>query len=42
MMTIFSDMMDDTMKVFMDEFLVAGDLFEECLTHLEALLKRCQ
>lgn len=33
-MTIFSDMVDDTIKVFMDEFLVFGDSFKDCLEHL--------
>nr|GFB05671.1 reverse transcriptase domain-containing protein [Tanacetum cinerariifolium] len=42
MMAIFHDMIEQTMKVFMDDFLVFGDSFSTCLTNLEKMLKRCE
>ncbi|GJZ26983.1 reverse transcriptase domain-containing protein [Tanacetum coccineum] len=42
MMAIFHDMIEKTMKVFMDDFLVFGDSFSTCLSHLEKMLKRCE
>ena len=39
-MSIFSDMVEDTIEVFMDDFLVVGDSFEWCLSHLSEVLKR--
>ncbi|GJR97649.1 reverse transcriptase domain-containing protein [Tanacetum coccineum] len=35
MMTIFHDMIKETMEVFMDDFLVFEDSFSSCLSHLE-------
>ncbi|GKA19517.1 reverse transcriptase domain-containing protein [Tanacetum coccineum] len=40
MMAIFYDMIEKTMKVFMDDFSVFGDSFSTCLSHLEKMLKR--
>nr|GFA72057.1 reverse transcriptase [Tanacetum cinerariifolium] len=40
MMAIFHDMIEQTMEVFMDDFLVFGDSFSTCLTNLEKMLKR--
>ncbi|XP_049376934.1 uncharacterized protein LOC125841805 [Solanum stenotomum] len=37
----YSDMVEDSMEVFMDDFSVTGDTFEECLTHLGQVLQRC-
>nr|GFA52821.1 reverse transcriptase domain-containing protein [Tanacetum cinerariifolium] len=37
---IFYDMIEKTMKVFMDDFLVFGDSFSSCLSHLDMMLKR--
>ncbi|GJT78950.1 reverse transcriptase domain-containing protein [Tanacetum coccineum] len=34
MMAIFHDMIEETMEVFMDNFLVFGDSFSSCLSHL--------
>ena len=34
MMSIFSDMVEDTIEVFMDDFFVVGDSFERFLSHL--------
>nr|GEW87439.1 reverse transcriptase domain-containing protein [Tanacetum cinerariifolium] len=42
MMAIFHDMIEQTMKVFMDDFLVFGNSFSTCLTNLEKMLKRCK
>ncbi|GJT51516.1 reverse transcriptase domain-containing protein [Tanacetum coccineum] len=39
MMAIFHDMIEKTMKVFMDDFLVFGDSFDSCLSNLEKMLK---
>ena len=41
-MSIFSDMMEDTINVFMDDFFVVGDSFERCLNELSEFLKRCE
>ena len=41
-MSIFSDMVEDTIEVFMDDFSVVGDSFERCLTNLSEVLKRCE
>ena len=42
MMSIFSDMLEDTIEVFMDEFSFVGDSFDHCLSHLAEVLKRCE
>nr|GEX46697.1 reverse transcriptase domain-containing protein [Tanacetum cinerariifolium] len=42
MMAIFHDMIKKTMKVFMDDFLVFGNSFQSCLSHLERMLKKCE
>ncbi|GJZ04802.1 reverse transcriptase domain-containing protein [Tanacetum coccineum] len=42
MMVIFHDMIEETMEVFMDDFLVFGDSFSSCLSHLDKMLKRCE
>nr|GEX56268.1 reverse transcriptase domain-containing protein [Tanacetum cinerariifolium] len=39
MMAIFHDMIEKTMEVFMDDFLVFGNSFQSCLSHLERMLK---
>ncbi|RVW20089.1 Retrovirus-related Pol polyprotein from transposon 17.6 [Vitis vinifera] len=41
MLSIFSDMVERIMEVFMDDITVYGVLYEECLLHLEAVLQRC-
>nr|GEW69223.1 reverse transcriptase domain-containing protein [Tanacetum cinerariifolium] len=40
MMAIFHDMIEKTMKVFMDDFSVLGNSFQICLSHLKRMLKR--
>nr|GEV15295.1 reverse transcriptase domain-containing protein [Tanacetum cinerariifolium] len=42
MMAIFHDMMEKTMEVFMDDFLVFKNSFQAYLSHLERMLKRCE
>nr|GFA73332.1 retrovirus-related Pol polyprotein from transposon 17.6 [Tanacetum cinerariifolium] len=42
MMAIFHDMIEKTMKVFMDYFFVFRNSFQRCLSHLEKMLKRCE
>nr|GEV75206.1 reverse transcriptase domain-containing protein [Tanacetum cinerariifolium] len=42
MMAIFHDMIEKTMKVFMDDFSVFGNSFGTCLSHLDKMLKRCE
>ncbi|GJY57848.1 putative nucleotidyltransferase, ribonuclease H [Tanacetum coccineum] len=42
MIAIFQDMLENFMKVFMDDFLVFGDSFDLCLTNLEQMLIRCK
>ncbi|RVW13757.1 Retrovirus-related Pol polyprotein from transposon 17.6 [Vitis vinifera] len=41
MLSIFSDMVERIMEVFMDDITVYGGTFEECLINLEAVLHRC-
>ncbi|RVW92488.1 Retrovirus-related Pol polyprotein from transposon 17.6 [Vitis vinifera] len=41
MLSIFSDMVERIMEVFMDDIIVYGGTFEECLVNLEAVLHRC-
>ncbi|KAK3125119.1 hypothetical protein QOZ80_7BG0600300 [Eleusine coracana subsp. coracana] len=42
MMSIFSDMIEEIMKVFMDDFSVYGKTFDHCLENLDRVLTRCQ
>nr|GEZ81834.1 reverse transcriptase domain-containing protein [Tanacetum cinerariifolium] len=42
MMFILHDMIEKTMEVFMDDFLVFGDSFSSCLTNLDKMLNRCE
>ncbi|XLU24114.1 hypothetical protein S245_060180, partial [Arachis hypogaea] len=42
MLSIFSDMVEKFLEVFMDDFSVYGDSFSSCLDHLKLVLKRCQ
>ena len=41
MMAIFFDMVENFIKVFMDDFSVIGSSFDECLDNLRLVLKRC-
>nr|GFA10555.1 reverse transcriptase domain-containing protein [Tanacetum cinerariifolium] len=42
MMAIFHDMIEITLEVFMDDFLVFGNSFQSYLSHLEKMLMRCE
>ncbi|GKC36205.1 reverse transcriptase domain-containing protein [Tanacetum coccineum] len=42
MMAIFHDMIKKTMEVFMDDFLVFGNSFENCLSRVDKMLQRCE
>jgi hypothetical protein len=42
MMSIFSDMIEEIMKVFVDDFSVYGKTFDDCLEHLDNILQRCE
>ena len=41
MLSIFSDMVERIMKVYMDDIMVYGGSFEECLINLELVLHMC-
>nr|GEV28083.1 reverse transcriptase domain-containing protein [Tanacetum cinerariifolium] len=41
-MAIFHDMIEKTMEVFMDDFLVFGDSFSSCLFLLDSMLQRLE
>ena len=42
MMSMFSNLVEEAMEIFMDDFLVYGSCFENCLKNLETVLQRCQ
>nr|GEX40875.1 reverse transcriptase domain-containing protein [Tanacetum cinerariifolium] len=42
MLAIFHDVVEKTMEVFMDDFLVFGTSFENCLSYLDKMLQRCE
>ena len=42
MMSMFSDLVEEVMEIFMDDFTVYGSSFEQCLKNLETVLQRCQ
>ncbi|RDY14459.1 Retrovirus-related Pol polyprotein from transposon 17.6, partial [Mucuna pruriens] len=41
MLSIFSNLLEDCMEVFMDDFTVYADTFDACLRNLARVLKRC-
>ncbi|KAD7478568.1 hypothetical protein E3N88_01704 [Mikania micrantha] len=41
MMSIFSDMVGESLEIFMDDFSIFGPSFETCLEQLTKVLKRC-
>ena len=41
-MSMFSDLVEEAMEIFMDDFSVYGFNFEKCLKSLEMVLQRCQ
>ena len=42
MMAIFSNMVEKTIEIFMDDFSVMGNSFDNCLANLRAVLARCE
>ena len=42
MMAIFSDMVEKTIEIFMDDFSVIGNSFDNCLKNLRVVLARCE
>nr|GEZ90269.1 hypothetical protein [Tanacetum cinerariifolium] len=42
MLAIFQDMVEKTMEVFMDDFSVFGNSFENCLSRLDKMLQRAK
>ena len=42
MMAIFSDMVEKTIEIFMDDFSVLGNSFDSCLENLISVLIRCE
>ena len=42
MMSMFSDLVEEVMEIFMDDFTVYGPSFEQCLNNLETVLQRCK
>ena len=42
MMAIFSNMVEKTIEVFMDDFLVLGKYFDNCIENLRDALVRCE
>jgi hypothetical protein len=41
-MFIFSDMIEEIMEVFIDDFSVYGKTFDDCLENLDKVLQRCE
>jgi hypothetical protein len=42
MMSIFYDMIEEIMEVFMDDFSTYGKTFDDCLENLDKVLERCE
>jgi hypothetical protein len=42
MLSIFSDTVERFLGIFMDDFSVFGDSFDDCLANLEKVLNRCE
>ena len=41
-MSIFLDLVEEVMEIFMDDFFMYRSSFESCLENLETVLKRCK
>lgn len=41
-LAILSDLMDDSVEIYMDDFMAYGDSFEEALGKLEKVLEKCK
>ena len=42
MMVIFSDMIEDTIEIFMDDFSIFRCSFDACLPSLKKVLQKCE
>jgi hypothetical protein len=42
MLNIFSAMVERFLEIFMDDFSIFSDSFDDCLTNLEKVLSRCE
>jgi hypothetical protein len=42
MMSIFSDMIEEIMEVFLNDFSIYGKTFDDCLKNLYKILQRCE
>jgi len=42
MISIFSDLVEQCMEIFMDDFSVFGSSFDECLSNQRKMLERCR
>ena len=42
MMEIFFDMVERSIEIFIDDFSMVGASFDDCLSNLELVLKRCK
>ena len=42
MVSMFSNLVEEVMEIFMDDFSIYGSSFENCLENLETVLQRCQ
>ena len=42
MISMFLDLVEEAMEIFMDDFSLYGSNFEKCLENLETVLQRCQ
>jgi hypothetical protein len=42
MMSIFSNMIEEIMEVFMDDFSIYKKTFDDCLKNLDKILQRCE
>jgi len=42
MLSLFSDMVECFLEIFMDDFSIYGDSCDQCLHHLELVLQRCK
>jgi len=42
MFSIFSDMIEHFLEIFIDDFSIFGESFDDCLTNLEKVLNRCE
>jgi hypothetical protein len=41
-MSIFFDMIEEIIEVFMDDFSIYGKTFDDCLENLDKVLQRCE